>query len=92
MNTLPYHENVPSFGDWGWILAWKSGEPVAHLNERTDAIKAFSVATKHLTPDLFRANRVFGKGLLKSDSTAINTLLEPTLYEVYLREGWAIDQ
>lgn len=91
-NTLPYHENVPSFGDWGWILAWKSGEPVAHMNERIENIKAFSVETKHLTPDLFRANRIFGKGLLESDSKAINTLMEPVLYEVYLEEGWVIDR
>ena len=34
---------------------------------------------------------VFGKGRLTSRSDEINTLMRPTLLDLYLRESWLID-
>ena len=39
--TIPYHDNVPSFGDWGWVLAWKSAESVSAVRDRIASMSAF---------------------------------------------------
>jgi spermidine synthase len=89
-NTLPFHENVPSFGDWGWYLAW---DPAIKRNKILDRIKnlEFTVDTRFLTPDLFRSELVFGKGQLETDRKEINTILYPVLLTIYNHESWLLD-
>lgn len=87
--TLPYHDNVPSFGDWGWIMLWKSPMTEAGLRARINGI-GFPSTTRYLTADVFQRNLAFGKGLLESDETAINTLTSPVLLGKYVRESWVI--
>ncbi|WP_022666130.1 polyamine aminopropyltransferase [Desulfospira joergensenii] len=85
--VLPFHENVPSFGDWGWFLAWK---PVQDRNEITDRAKAMTipVSTRFITPQVFQSQLVFGKGMLETQKTEINTLLYPVLLTLYNHESW----
>lgn len=89
-SILPYHENVPSFGDWGWFLCrrqnWRNDlaeQRVAHLE--------FTVPTRFLTPEVFRRELVFGKGMNQSRHTEINTLLFPVLLSYYNHESWLLD-
>lgn len=84
LNTLPYHSNIPSFGEWGWLLA--SPETLSRPLPDT-----FSVPTTHLTPELFAAATVFPKGWLESKYTDINTRLRPLLLDRYLSESWQVD-
>ncbi|MEA3514333.1 MAG: polyamine aminopropyltransferase [Nanoarchaeota archaeon] len=89
-NTLPFHENVPSFGDWGWFIAWKnnfSKNAVVRQIEELD----FNVSTKYLTPDVFRRALVFGKNELVSKYNEVNTLMYPILLHYYLKESWLTD-
>jgi spermidine synthase len=90
LTTLPYHDNVPSFGDWGWIMAWKDEVPESAVRERI-ANMEIKVKTKYLTPEVFRSALVFGKGSLVSKYNDINTLMFPTLLDKYTRESWKID-
>jgi spermidine synthase len=90
-NTLPYRNNVPSFGDWGWILAWKD-----HISEKVIKNKIetmeFKVETDYLTAD--QAKTFFenwGKGELTSEYEWINTYMNPALLWAYLDECWKID-
>lgn len=85
--TLPYHDNVPSFGDWGWIMAWKNRDE-GEIRKRIAATETFGVDTAYLTPDAFRAALSFGKGSLATSETRINTLMEPALLTYYLDESW----
>jgi spermidine synthase len=57
-NTVPYHYNIPSFGDWGWILF--SQKP--NLDYLLNVNNNFGVETEFLTPALFKASLQFGKG------------------------------
>ena len=86
-NTLPYHDNVPSFGDWGWIMAWKGGDTRC-FTEKIKNLKSFSVQTSYLTPQGFQAALSFGKSALATRETHVNTLMQPALLTYYLDDSW----
>jgi len=89
--ALPYHENVPSFGDWGWILAWRSGESEQGMLSRISSLEGFGVSPQslsYLSPERFRASTTFGKGALDSQGDEVNTLMHPVLLRLYLTESW----
>ncbi len=87
---LPFHENVPSFGDWGWHLVWHPDLDKAKVMDRIKDL-TFSVDTRFLTPELFRSELVFGKGLLEAKRTEINTILYPVLLTIYNHESWLLE-
>ncbi len=89
--ALPYHDNVPSFGDWGWILAWATGETERQLVSRLMQLQEFAVseeALRYLTPERLKAAVSFGKGALESQNDEVNTLMAPVLLRYYLTESW----
>ena len=89
--AVPYHENVPSFGDWGWILAWRSGESEQDMLSRIRTLDGFGIqpqSLSHLTPERFRASTTFGKGALDPQGDEVNTLMHPVLLRLYLTESW----
>jgi spermidine synthase len=90
LHALPYHENVPSFGDWGWFLAWKDGPSPEAIKRKAEGL-VFNVSTRYLTPEGFRRALVFGKTLLHSENTDVNTLMFPVLLNYYLKESWLSD-
>ncbi|MEM1125116.1 MAG: polyamine aminopropyltransferase [Bacteroidota bacterium] len=75
--TVPYHHYVPSFGQWGFVLAGRQA-PSGPLAPR--------VPMRHLTPALWEAARVFDSdtGPLPA---AVNTLDHPVLLRYY-HDGW----
>ncbi len=87
---LPFHENVPSFGDWGWHLAWNPAIQKAKIMDRIKTLK-FSADTKFLTPDLFRSQLIFGKSQLETKRQEINTILYPVLLSIYNHESWLLE-
>ncbi len=90
-HAMPYHDNVPSFGDWGWILTWNPTDRAMPLESRLARIREFAVpadSLEYITPDRFRASLTFGKGSLVSDNEDVNTLMAPVLLRYYLTESW----
>lgn len=89
--VLPYHDNVPSFGDWGWIVAVRGDIPADSLSERALRLEHLAVrpdTLRYLTLERFRAALSFGKGGLDSAHDTVNTLMNPTLLAFYLDESW----
>ena len=89
--ALPYHDNVPSFGDWGWILAWNSGETADRALSRVMALEGLAAdeeSLEYLSPARLKAAFSFGKSALESHSVEINTLMSPVLLRYYLSESW----
>ena len=89
--TLPYHDDVPSFGDWGWILAWEKDPESRDVAGAIARLEGFGLPAddlRYLTPERFRASLVFGKGGLKSASEEVNRLMRPVLLNFYLSESW----
>jgi spermidine synthase len=89
--TLLYHDNVPSFGEWGWALAWKDNIPESIVRGKVAQMETFGVETRYLTPEVFRTATVFGKGWLETESSDINTLMQPKLLDYYLHDDWKIN-
>ncbi len=87
--VLPYHDNVPSFGEWGWWIAGhRQYYPPKRLNKLIDNITELSIETRYLSPELIKANRVFGLNQLSSEHSDASTLSDDRVYRYYL-QGWA---
>jgi spermidine synthase len=93
--SIPYHMNVPSFGDWGWVMAWKNPTTEAQMRERIAAMGAWQVPTRYLDPAQGAANfqhtLSFGKGWLDDRDIEVSTVLRPTILRYYVEKGWQID-
>lgn len=90
-NVLPYRQNIPSFGDWGFHLAWTSGESEKEVKDNLNAVEAFTVNTDYVTPELMLASFAFGKGELSSKTHCVNTVMFPCLLTNYTNYGWQVD-
>jgi spermidine synthase len=78
--TVPYHVDVPSFGDWGFVLA-APGAARPPL-----ALASAAPPLRFLDSDVLRAAAVFGKDLRHRD-VDVNTLAHPRLVD-YENQEW----
>ncbi len=86
--AVPYHDHVPSFGEWGFWIARKDGDGYdAPLATACDRITEIPVETRYLTAPVWKAATVFGQGWLESKQETINSLLDPILTDLH-RQGW----
>jgi spermidine synthase len=89
-STVPYHTNVPSFGDWGWVLASPTQRPEA-LYDRMENLKTYGVPTTELTSRSMSAALTFNKSQLTTKNDGISTLMNPVIYGLYTYEAWKVD-
>jgi len=86
--ALPYHHSVPSFGPWGWYLAWTGGTDSRSMLARFARKPDLLVEAPYVTPDLIAGAFSFGKSWLKPRfEIRVNTKLNPVLDKYYQR-GW----
>lgn len=90
LKTVPYHVNVPSFGDWGFYLAWAGDPDIPEVRKRLSAIGKIDVATDYISPEIIAASLVFGNDELRTESDCVNTLMFPCLLSQYIDQGWKI--
>jgi spermidine synthase len=90
-NTLPYRQNIPSFGDWGYYLAWTNNESSVELKSRLSSINGFPVETGFITSELLASSFAFGKGELKASKLCVNTLMQPCLLTAYTDRSWQVE-
>ena len=79
LEAQPYHIHVPSFGEWGFVLAGRGSIDAAGLRP--------SIPTEVLDADSLGALFVFDKALGARPAVRPNTLDDPVLAELYSR-GW----
>jgi len=89
-SILPFHENVPSFGDWGWYLAWHPNIKKEKIVEKIENL-TIEVPTKFITAPGFKSELVFGKNELETKNRQINTILHPALLTIYNHESWLLE-
>lgn len=86
--TLPYQDHLPSFGDWGWHLAWRNDVTPKQIHARLRDVASLSIDTRYVTAVKIAAAAVFGKGQLQPDQPIQpNTTLQPVLIHYY-RQGY----
>lgn len=86
--VVPYHDNVPSFGEWGWWIGGRSDVFCEEeLKRELLRIETIAVVTRYLTPDLIKASLVFGKAQLDSGEESVTTLTDAQVFRHYL-ESW----
>ncbi|MCD6184192.1 MAG: polyamine aminopropyltransferase, partial [Deltaproteobacteria bacterium] len=87
-STVPIHDNVPSFGEWGWWLACKKDFMSENqLKHALQSIDSLSIETQYLTPPLIKASLFFGKNIYFNDADIkINTILNNVIYKYYIKE------
>ena len=86
--AIPYHEQIPSFEEWGWYVAWKDDGGSRDRLSGLKGLVEIPVPTRYATPDVLRSAFVFGKGWLAGASEiAANTKMRPSMVDYY-RQAW----
>ena len=87
-NAEQYHQNVPSFGEWGWTIASKSGQKPS---QRLSQFKQVDVPTKWLTLPLLTGAFEFNKNFYADkDKINVNFLGTNALYQ-YHQKAWEVE-
>ncbi len=90
--TLPYHNHVPTMGEWGWVLGMKASEgDGAQLKRRVLKLNFDQVETRFLNTDAMISMTHFGKGMLDPEEMSkikVNTQMNPILHSYYLSGSW----
>ncbi|MBN1482551.1 polyamine aminopropyltransferase [candidate division KSB1 bacterium] len=88
--ALPFHDNVPSFGEWGWWIGGRSDRwSPETIRNKIRSTTSFEVATQYLTPAVMNAAFEFGLNQLQSDNTSINTITNGLAFSLYVK-AWNI--
>ena len=84
-----YHDNVPSFGEWGWTIASKIGaSPLTRLKNIADFPTPHHWLTLPMTINAFE----FSKGFYKdSESVPVNYLGSHAIYQLH-QKAWQDQQ
>lgn len=84
-----YHDNVPSFGEWGWTIASKAGKsPLARLND----LNELPIKHSWLNLDILKAAFIFPNNFyINKEKVDINTLGSHTLYQLH-QKAWKTQQ
>jgi len=84
-----YHDNVPSFGEWGWTIGAKMGlSPLNRLKQLDE------LAVKHswLNLEVLKAAFVFPNNFYRDkDTIGVNILGSHTIYQLH-QEAWQDQQ
>ncbi len=84
-----YHDNVPSFGEWGWTIASKMG---ASPKQRLQNLTQLPVAHHWLTLPLITAAFNFPKNFYENEKNIpINYLGSHTIYQLH-QQAWQNQQ
>ena len=85
--AVPYHENVPSFGEWGWWIAKKNDRNSREsLAKELKSIDSLQVNVSYITPELIRGSLNFGKNILKFRDDSVNTIVNNVVFRYYISE------
>lgn len=89
--VVPYHHEVPAFGDWGYHLLRKDRVSAQEMAAKLKAQAPIPVESEYITPQLIANSVDFGKTMLQSAyPNEISTLMQPKLLELYLK-SWITD-
>lgn len=93
-SILPYHNQIPTMGEWGWVLGVRAEELSEETLKARLMAEDFSwIPTRFVSNDAILSMIHFGKGPLDPDAMAkikMNTELNPVLHRYYLAGSWGM--
>jgi len=93
-SVLPYHNQIPTMGEWGWVLGTKKKEMDDEtLKSLALAVDFTGIDTRFLNRDALVSMVHFGKGVLDEEGmekTGVNTEINPVLHRYYLSGTWGM--
>ncbi len=93
-SILPYHNQVPTMGEWGWVIGIRKEDTHEDWLKKHIVLADFTdIKTKFLDKDAMISMAHFGKGVLDKEfmkDIKINTELSPVLYRYYLSGSWGM--
>lgn len=88
-HVVQYHDNIPSFGEWGWTIASKQG---ASPKTRLSRLTKLPVTHSWLTLELINAAFVFPNNFFQDQNEiGINYLGSHTIYQLH-QKAWRDQQ
>ena len=94
LSVLPYHNQVPTMGEWGWLLAASSAMiSESELKARTMGLDFGRVETRFINRDAMTAMAHFGKDTFYpgwEEDLRVNTRHRPVLHTYYGRGAWTV--
>jgi spermidine synthase len=93
-STVAYHNQVPTMGEWGWILGMNRDLiDEGALRERVLSLDLSKLETGFLNNDAVISMLHFGKGIFDAEremAIEINTQANPVLHRYYLDASWGV--
>lgn len=93
-SVLPYHNQIPTMGEWGWIIGVDRREVEEEtLKSRVMEIDFSNIDTRYLNRDAVISMVHFGKGVIEKDALdeiRVNADINPVLYRYYLSGTWGV--
>jgi len=83
--TIPYHNQILTLGEWGWVMGVKN----LRNNERLDELTFTDVPVKWINNDAMQMMLSFGKIRIDTTQTGINEIKNPITYKYYQAGNWA---
>lgn len=92
--AVPYHNQIPTMGEWGWVIGVKKEEIKEKLLKKLlTEIDFTDINTRFINKDAMISMIHFGKGIFEQDymkKIKINKKLTPALYNYYLSGSWGM--
>ncbi|MCA9732513.1 MAG: polyamine aminopropyltransferase [Deferribacteres bacterium] len=88
--TLPMHNNIPTMGEWGWIVGVNyEGISTEHIKQRLMHVTLDTLETRFINHDALLSMLHFGKGMFDDlDEIEINDEFNLVLYKYYEKGEW----
>lgn len=93
-SVLPYHNQIPTMGEWGWVLGVRQ-EDLKERDLKSLMLKQNfnDLDTKFVNNDAVISMVHFGRGIIDPDvidGIQINTEINPVLHRYYLSGSWGM--
>ncbi|MDH5602388.1 MAG: hypothetical protein OEY51_00520 [Cyclobacteriaceae bacterium] len=90
LDAVPYHNQIPTLGEWGWYIARKGtkAEDLSRVLQNTH----FPGDTRWINSEAMNMMLSFGKKVFTTDETRINFIKKPHMYKIYNKGTFHLEE
>ncbi|MCF8372491.1 MAG: polyamine aminopropyltransferase [Bacteroidales bacterium] len=89
-SVLPYHNQVITLGEWGWVLGTKLRLEKDQVKQIAQSLDFKTIETQWINKEAMTLMTSFGKDIFieEGDTIKVNRIHDPVLYRYYLKGNW----